>query len=99
VIEALSGFSPNLAPPTISQAEARQRRKWAQRPGMDPMQSCHQRGRRVNCFALVRGVAPRLRGSRCLCPGSRTGALGPIASIYLRDPDGNLIEISNYREA
>ncbi len=29
-------------------------------------------------------------------PVGRTGALGPIESIYLRDPDGNLIEISNY---
>jgi catechol 2,3-dioxygenase-like lactoylglutathione lyase family enzyme len=26
----------------------------------------------------------------------RTGAMGPIDSIYLRDPDGNLIELSNY---
>jgi catechol 2,3-dioxygenase-like lactoylglutathione lyase family enzyme len=26
----------------------------------------------------------------------RTGATGPISSIYLRDPDGNLLEISNY---
>jgi extradiol dioxygenase family protein len=26
----------------------------------------------------------------------RTGALGPIDSIYLRDPDGNLVEISVY---
>jgi catechol 2,3-dioxygenase-like lactoylglutathione lyase family enzyme len=31
-----------------------------------------------------------------LPPSRRTGALGPIESIYLRDPDGNLIEISNY---
>jgi catechol 2,3-dioxygenase-like lactoylglutathione lyase family enzyme len=29
-------------------------------------------------------------------PVMRTGALGPIESVYLRDPDGNLIEISNY---
>jgi len=29
-------------------------------------------------------------------PVPRTGALGPIESVYLRDPDGNLIEISTY---
>ncbi|MRU15299.1 VOC family protein [Roseovarius sp. A21] len=28
-------------------------------------------------------------------PVPRTGATGPITSIYLRDPDGNLLEISN----
>ena len=29
-------------------------------------------------------------------PVSRRGALGPLRSIYLRDPDGNLIEVSEY---
>jgi catechol 2,3-dioxygenase-like lactoylglutathione lyase family enzyme len=29
-------------------------------------------------------------------PVDRTGALGPIRSVYCRDPDGNLIEISSY---
>ncbi len=29
-------------------------------------------------------------------PVQRTGAVGTIQSIYLRDPDFNLIEISNY---
>ena len=30
-------------------------------------------------------------------PVQRTGAIGPITSVYLRDPDGNLIEISTYQ--
>ena len=29
-------------------------------------------------------------------PVERTGAAGPIISCYLRDPDHNLIELSNY---
>ena len=29
-------------------------------------------------------------------PVQRTGATGPIVSCYLRDPDHNLIELSNY---
>lgn len=29
-------------------------------------------------------------------PVRKTGAMGPIESVYIRDPDGNLIEVSNY---
>jgi catechol 2,3-dioxygenase-like lactoylglutathione lyase family enzyme len=29
-------------------------------------------------------------------PVDKTGATGPIRSVYFRDPDGNLIEVSNY---
>lgn len=29
-------------------------------------------------------------------PIERTGAMGPMESVYFRDPDGNLVEVSNY---
>jgi len=32
-------------------------------------------------------------------PVAQDGALGPITSVYCRDPDGNLIEISTYGSA
>ena len=31
-------------------------------------------------------------------PVAKTGALGAMTSVYFRDPDGNLIEVSNYLE-
>lgn len=31
-------------------------------------------------------------------PIERTGAVGPMISVYLRDPDGNLVEVSRYPE-
>ncbi len=31
-----------------------------------------------------------------LGPVARTGAAGPIESVYIRDPDGNLVEIATY---
>jgi catechol 2,3-dioxygenase-like lactoylglutathione lyase family enzyme len=32
-------------------------------------------------------------------PVRATGAMGPIISVYFRDPDLNLIEVSNYEDA
>jgi len=29
-------------------------------------------------------------------PVDRSGATGPIRSVYFRDPDGNLVEVANY---
>jgi catechol 2,3-dioxygenase-like lactoylglutathione lyase family enzyme len=31
-------------------------------------------------------------------PAARTGAMGPLRSVYLRDPDENLVEISTYEQ-
>lgn len=30
-------------------------------------------------------------------PCERTGAVGTLTSVYFRDPDDNLVEVSNYR--
>lgn len=31
-------------------------------------------------------------------PVERTGAVGPMTSVYVRDPDENLVEIASYRD-
>ncbi len=31
-------------------------------------------------------------------PTEKRGAMGPIVSVYCRDPDGNLIEVSSYKK-
>lgn len=33
-----------------------------------------------------------------IMPSERTGATGPINSVYFRDPDDNLVEVSNYMD-
>ena len=43
---------------------------------------------------LTRCEVPILEG-----PVTRTGATGPIQSVYFRDPDQNLIEVSTYDKA
>ena len=46
-------------------------------------------------------VANRLHGAGAeviLGPVTRTGSLGPMTSIYLRDPEGSLLEIASYIE-
>ncbi len=32
-----------------------------------------------------------------LGPVTKSGAQGPICSVYVRDPDGNLVEVSSYQ--
>jgi catechol 2,3-dioxygenase-like lactoylglutathione lyase family enzyme len=38
----------------------------------------------------------RLGIALCEGPVQRSGACGPITSVYFRDPDGNLLEVSRY---
>ena len=52
------------------------------------------------CFLIDEPVAEARRallaaGIECTEPALRTGACRPLMSIYLRDPDGNLIELAN----
>jgi catechol 2,3-dioxygenase-like lactoylglutathione lyase family enzyme len=54
------------------------------------------------CFVTagpISAVIDHLNSSGVLIlegPVARTGALGPIQSVYFRDPDANLIEVSVY---
>ena len=46
-------------------------------------------------------VIARLQGAGIAIvegPVAKTGARGPFVSVYFNDPDGNLIEVSNYAE-
>lgn len=54
------------------------------------------------CLVAAGPIAPIVEHVRrsgveiILGPAGKTGAIGPIMSIYFRDPDGNLVEIGSY---
>jgi catechol 2,3-dioxygenase-like lactoylglutathione lyase family enzyme len=51
--------------------------------------------------APIASVMERLRLSNVPMvhgPTTKIGALGPMTSVYFRDPDQNLIEVSNYED-
>ena len=65
----------------------------------------HQAGAEIAPYALrptpLDAVRRRLSENGVpieLGPVKRTGAAGPILSVYFRDPDGNLIEVSRYED-
>ena len=49
-------------------------------------------------IAEVIGRLARLRIQIVIGPVEKIGALGPMMSVYFRDPDLNLVEVSNYGE-
>lgn len=71
---------------------------------LEPRAGAPQPGSADVCFVVKGTVQELLEDLRSqgispfLGPVQRTGARGPITSVYLRDPDGNLIELAVYGE-
>ena len=67
----------------------------------EPKASCPMPGSADLCFLTrtplseIIGQLNALQVTIIEGPVQRTGATGPIESVYVRDPDGNLIEIAN----
>lgn len=69
-----------------------------------PLASVPQRGSADFCLITRTGqlaIVEHLRRQGVAVeagPILKTGAVGPITSVYFRDPDGNLVEVSRYAE-
>ena len=72
----------------------------AERP-FQPAAKAPQPGSADLCFITSTPLEVAIAHFQCLQipivtgPVQRTGTLGPILSVYIRDPDGNLIEVAN----
>jgi catechol 2,3-dioxygenase-like lactoylglutathione lyase family enzyme len=69
----------------------------------DPKAEHPTRGSGDLCFLVdtLEGIEPHLAAcgvAVLVARSTRTGARGPITSVYVRDPDQNLIELSVYQD-
>jgi len=69
----------------------------------DPKALCPSPGSADLCF-ITRAPIAQIKSHLDTCgvtiieePLERTGAMGPMTSVYIRDPDQNLIEIASYQ--
>lgn len=68
----------------------------------EPKAACPSPGSADLCFIVSTSLEPviaHLAGCGVEMeegPVPRTGAAGPMNSIYIRDPDGNLVEVASY---
>jgi catechol 2,3-dioxygenase-like lactoylglutathione lyase family enzyme len=71
---------------------------------IDPKAAVPEPGTADLCFIAqtpIEAVCDHLRANGVeieVGPKTTAGALGPMTSVYIRDPDGNLIEIANYQD-
>ncbi len=84
------GQKINLRPPTTTFTRGRPARRTKLAPAICVSSPLRRRTRwsaicMISASTIVQG------------PVERAGALGPILSVYCRDPDGNLVEIASYQ--
>ena len=69
------------------------------RAGHHDERAPHARNRFASRARFALSATTRSDASKHYMTLSWVRALGPMKSVYFRDPDGNLLEVSNYAEA